>query len=63
MTAAHVGFAWVGQSFDTCDVCGRPAWEHPGIETAPETPFGALRWRLWRDGEAEAIRAKWETVP
>lgn len=22
------GFAWVGQSFAHCDICGEPYWEH-----------------------------------
>jgi TIR domain len=24
------GFQWIGQSFATCDRCGKPAWEHEG---------------------------------
>ena len=63
MSADHIAFSWIGQPFDTCDECGRPAWEHAGIETAPLTPFGAMTWRPWREGEAEAIRERWGAVP
>lgn len=46
------GFHWLGQSFATCDLCGQPAWEHAGMHT----PAGL---QPWKDGEAEACRAKW----
>jgi hypothetical protein len=26
------GFQWIGQTIASCDGCGRPAWEHEGIE-------------------------------
>ena len=54
------GFHWIGQSFATCDNCGRPAWEHKGM-CEPGEPFGGEHERIreWKPGEADAIRAKW----
>ena len=59
------GFRWIGQSFATCDGCGRPAWEHEGEMRlkAGAGPFGGDEiWELrpWKPGEAEAIRRKWD---
>ena len=58
------GFRWVGQSFRSCDGCGRPAWEHAGEMRPREgaSPFGpdAAEFRPWKPGEAEAIRRKWD---
>lgn len=60
------GFRWIGQSFATCDGCGRPAWEHDGIRRLREgakTIFGGSDddWEVipWKPGEAEAIMRKW----
>ena len=56
------GFYWIGQPFSSCDNCGRPAWEHDGMqEPDRDNPFsgdpGTVR--VWEPGEADAIRAKW----
>lgn len=57
-------FRWIGQAFTSCDRCGRPAWKHPGIELftrAADDPFGGqVEVRLWKPGEAERIRQRWE---
>jgi hypothetical protein len=31
ITPSCRGFRWIGQSFATCDGCGKPAWEHDGM--------------------------------
>ena len=58
------GFRWIGQSFASCDGCGKPAWEHEGEMRLREGagPFGGDGdWELrpWGPGEAEAIKRKW----
>lgn len=59
------GFLWIGQSFATCDGCGKPAWEHAGEMRLREGAalFGGsgADWELrpWKPGEAEAIKRKW----
>lgn len=59
------GFRWIGQSFATCDGCGKPAWEHDGmLMLRPgSSPFGDsdMDWEVkpWGPGEADAIRRKW----
>lgn len=57
------GFRWIGQSFASCDGCGKPAWEHEGEMRLRDgaVPFGgdAFELRLWKPGEAAAIRRKW----
>lgn len=60
------GFRWIGQSFASCDGCGRPAWEHDGMRRLREGAkllFGGGEddWELipWKPGEAEAIKRKW----
>lgn len=59
------GFRWIGQSWATCDGCGRPAWEHDGMSVLAEgfSPFGTseMAWevRPWEPGQAEAIRRNW----
>jgi hypothetical protein len=63
VTACY-GFRWAGQSFTSCDGCGRPAWEHRGEMRLRDgaTPFaGGGDWELrpWGPGEADAIRRKW----
>ena len=63
MTACR-GFWWIGQSFSSCDECGRPAWEHEGEMRLRDgaTPFGGDDcWELrpWGPGEADAIKRKW----
>jgi hypothetical protein len=30
------GFQWIGQSFASCDRCGKPYWEHTHEERLPE---------------------------
>lgn len=62
------GFKWIGQSFASCDGCGRPAWEHEGMERhregAPLTGEpGDYEVVPWEPGEAEAIRRKWDPGP
>ena len=64
VTGACRGFCWVGQSFSSCDDCGRPAWEHEGVMRLRDdaTPFGdGDLWELrpWEPGEAEAVRRRW----
>lgn len=67
-------FAWIGQSFESCDGCGKPYWEHLfdptyGGETGTYRVKHYVeyqdRWE-WRrvnpitpDGRA-ATRAKWD---
>lgn len=59
------GFRWIGQSFASCDGCGRPAWEHEGVmrlrDGASLSGIDADIWELrpWEPGEADAIRQKW----
>lgn len=59
------GFRWIGQSFATCDGCGKPAWEHDGMsrlrESAKLVLGGCGDWEVvpWKPGEAEAIKRKW----
>jgi hypothetical protein len=59
------GFQWIGQSFATCDRCGKPAWEHESEmrlrEGAKLAIGGAWDWELrpWKPGEAEAIKRRW----
>ncbi len=53
------GFRWIGQSFASCDECGKPAWEHEGEMRLRDGagPFGGKDdWELrpWKHGEAEA---------
>ena len=65
--AACPGFRWIGQSFASCDSCGRPAWEHEG-EMRPRggaSPFSDDGWEMrpWAPGQAEAIRRRWEHPP
>ena len=31
-TITNHGFRWIGQSWECCDECGRPAREHSGID-------------------------------
>ncbi len=57
------GFRWIGQPLTSCDGCGRPAWEHEGIEKLRDGagPFGGEQdWevRPWAPGFAEALRRK-----
>lgn len=61
LIASCEGFHWIGQSFEFCDNCGRPAWEHRGhhIPGSPFTDDGGTV-REWEPGEADKIRAKWE---
>ena len=59
-----LGFWWIGQSFASCDNCGRPAWEHEG-EMRPREGAGPFsddgcEMRPWKAGEAEAIRRRWD---
>lgn len=55
------GFHWIGQPLTSCDNCGRPAWEHDGMDK-PAVPFSTAPSALvpWEPGEAEAIRRKWD---
>jgi hypothetical protein len=60
------GFKWIGQSFATCDGCGKPAWEHEGemrlrkgAKLVSAGSEGDWELRPWKPGEAEAIKRKW----
>lgn len=60
------GFRWIGQSFASCDGCGKPAWEHEGLLRLREGAvaiFGGseddYEVQPWKPGEAEAIERKW----
>lgn len=61
------GFQWIGQSFATCDGCGRPAWEHEGelrlragaTIASPVSSEHNWEMRPWGPGVAEAIKRKW----
>lgn len=61
------GFRWIGQSFASCDGCGKPAWEHDGMlglregMTALSVGAGDDVWEVipWKPGEAEAIKQRW----
>lgn len=55
------GFRWIGQSWASCDGCGRPAWEHEGMAVLKEGsgPFGTgMDWevRPWAPGHWDAVR-------
>ena len=58
------GFRWIGQPFTSCDGCGRPAWEHKGMQVLKEgsSPFGgsAMEWevRPWAPGHMERVKAE-----
>lgn len=55
-------FQWIGQSFASCDNCGKPYWEHTHV-AGPRpggSPFdGRTFHRLIPKAEAEWVRAKW----
>ena len=51
-----IGFAWVGQSFACCDVCGEPFWEHTHDRQYVD---GSEALVLIRPELAAAVRAKW----
>lgn len=58
------GFKWIGQSFASCDGCGKPAWEHEGIARIKQGggPFGGPDWWYtdpFKPGEADRIRERW----
>jgi hypothetical protein len=60
------GFQWIGQSFATCDRCGKPAWKHEGVQRLREgATLASLSddsiWEVvpWKPGEADAIKRKW----
>lgn len=52
-----VGFAWVGQSFASCDVCGQPFWEHEHNREFIEGREERVRISAEL---AAAVRGKWE---
>lgn len=56
------GFAWIGQAFDCCDVCGEPFWEHRYDATIRrDGPHAGKPFRkLIRPERAAAVRANWE---
>lgn len=67
VTPCPDGFVWIGQSFEHCDACGLPAWDHTGwSEPNGEmlSPFDMRPWVLkpFEPGEADAVRAKWEVT-
>ncbi len=43
------GFRWSGQSFDHCEECNYPAWDHHGLWTDGHV-------RPWKNGEAAMIK-------
>lgn len=54
------GFAWIGQRIDSCNDCGKPAWEHDGImrinkDAGPFAPRNAEHLQPW----APAYIAQW----
>lgn len=58
------GFQWVGQTFASCDGCGKPFWEHefdtrakPGSGPFDDEPFDYVP---ISDEQKAATRAKWE---
>jgi hypothetical protein len=57
------GFQWIGQSFASCDRCGKPYWEHTHEERLPEGagPFGAEPMELVpiSPESAAACKRKW----
>lgn len=55
-------FVWVGQPWTSCEVCGRPAWDHDGEPVPDGYPITRLVGRPWRDGEADRIRARFEAA-
>jgi hypothetical protein len=64
VTPGCPGFQWIGQSFATCDGCGRPAWEHEGemrLREGAKLTGSEDDWELrpWKPGEADAIKRKW----
>lgn len=55
------GFRWIGQSWASCDGCGRPAREHEGTAVLKEGsgPFGGdMDWEVkpWAPGRRDAAR-------
>lgn len=55
-------FVWVGQPWTSCEVCGRPAWDHDGEAVPDGQPFTRLIGKPWRDGEADRMRARFEAA-
>jgi hypothetical protein len=69
-----VKFWWIGQSFDVCDNCGAPYWDHPFRAAFGGEPpdFVVLVKYSWRNepvregvkvippADAARCRAKWE---
>lgn len=67
-------YAWIGQSFEFCDNCGKPYWEHPyryavgGFkgDFRVKRHLGYVDKWVWENAviitkeEAEKTRAKWE---
>ena len=43
------GFRWTGQSFERCEECDYPAWDHHGIRVDGHV-------RPWKNGEAAMIK-------
>lgn len=63
VAAVCEGFAWVGQSFASCDECGRPYWEHSHDRRSggSDGPFGlGLRLVPITPEQALGCRAKWD---
>jgi hypothetical protein len=56
------GFQWgFAMRADSCEACGRPAWDHSGIAAPPADPFGD-EWGVqpWPPGVVKALRAAYE---
>lgn len=59
--SACEGFQWIGQSWEHCNGCSRPAWEHEGYEEmGASSPFGdgELKLAPWTGLMAE-VREKY----
>lgn len=59
------GFQWVGQSFQYCDGCGEPYWDHQyDCQIDRDSgPFGT-RWKrklISKESKAR-VKARWEHI-
>lgn len=54
------GFQWIGQSFASCDNCGRPRWEHKA-DHHPTSVFGTDYELIpITEEQADAMRRTWD---
>lgn len=59
------GFAWLGQPFYCCEMCGEPAWEHDKMQSPPDPKSGPFSKTLFQfdplsDEMKQTIRRRWE---